>query len=797
MARVPRLLLRLVLVLLALLALAALGGWLALRASLPQRDGEHALAGLSARATIQRDRLGVVTVDAADEADAARALGYVHGQECFFEMDLLRRSVAGELSELFGPVALDRDKAVRVHRLRARVHARFDDIVAPADRRVLQAYADGVNAGRRALGARPWAYLLLGTPPRDWQPEDSLLAGYAMFFDLQDEDNARELALWRLRGELPPALYALVARDGTEWDAPLQGRPRGNAVLPTAAELDLRNLPMPKPGEAAKRTAAEPAVPGSNNFAVSGALTRDGRAIIADDMHLGLRAPGLWFRARLRYADAQAPGGRVDVAGFTLPGIPAVIVGSNTHVAWGFTNTYGDWADFVRVHWADPAHTRYESPLGEQALAIQRETIVVKGAAPVTLDVRETLWGPVTQDLGPIEALALRWSAHAPGALNLGLSQLARAGDLDAALAAAGGIGMPAQNLVVGDTHGRIAWRVTGQVPNRVGAGCDARTPLEPATCTWRGWRPPADNPALVDPPSGRLWTANARTTDGAALAIEGDSGYANGARAKQIRDALFAAPRFDEHALLAIALDDRALFLERWWHLLRAEATSSAARGDPTWREFEAATRTWEGRASPGSVSYRLVRAWRLAVLDRIKRGLLAPAMARLGDSFVMPELPQLEGVAWPLVTQRPANLLPRGTASWDALLLDAAREVQAGDDGTPLAGRRWGLRNVAKICHPLARALPDFAKGLLCMPRDELAGDANMPRVVAPAFGASERMVVSPGHEADGLVHMPGGQSGHPLSPDWGAGHADWVRGKPTPFLPGATQATLTLVP
>ena len=799
MTRLPRFLLRALLVLVALLLVLLFAAWLALRASLPQREGTHALPGLAAAATVQRDRLGMVTVDAASEADAARALGFVHGQERFFEMDLLRRASAGELSELFGPVALDRDRKVRVHRLRHRVYAHFTDIADARDRAVLQAYAEGVNAGRRALAARPWPYLVLRAQPRDWTPEDCLLAGYAMFFDLQDEDNARELALWRIRGVVPPALYALLARDGTEWDAPLQGAARGNAVLPTASQLDLRTLPAPPPRTGVHAPAAEPAVPGSNNFAVSGALTADGRAIVADDMHLGLRAPALWFRARLRYPDARAPGGTVDVAGFTLPGIPAVIVGSNTHVAWGFTNSYGDWLDFVRVRWADPAHTRYLTPRGELPLAVARETIRVKGQSPVLLDVRETVWGPVTEEAGPIESLALRWTAHVPGALNVGLASLARAGDLDAALAAAGGIGMPAQNLVLGDARGRIAWRVTGQVPARVGRGCDARVPLDAAACEWRGWRAPADNPALVDPPSGRLWTANARTTDGAALAREGDGGYANGARAKQIRDALFAAPRFDERALLAIQVDDRALYLQRWWRLLRAQATSPAARAAdaPTWGAFEAATRHWEGRASTNSVSYRLVRAWRLAVLERIKQGLLAPARARLGDAFLEPDLPQLEGVAWPLLVQRPPHLLPRGTASWDALLLDAAREVQAADGGTPLATRRWGQRNTAAICHPLARALPAFAKGLLCMPRDELPGDANMPRVAAPAFGASERMVVSPGHEADGIVHMPGGQSGHPLSPDWGAGHAAWVRGTPTPFLPGATQATLSLTP
>jgi penicillin amidase len=784
-----RLLLRAALVLLVLLLIAVAAGWWALRGSLPRLDGELALPGLSAPASVARDAIGVVTVDAANADDAARALGFVHGQERFFEMDLLRRAAAGELSALFGSVALGRDRDLRVHRLRARVRASFDAVVDADGARQLAAYADGVNAGRDALRTRPWPYLLLRAQPEPWTPEDSLLAGYAMFFDLQDESNSRELALWRIRAVVPPALYALLAHDGSEWDAPLAGRARGNATLPTAAQLDLRKLPAaPKDGE---HDDAEPAAPGSNNFAVSGALTADGRAIVADDMHLGLRAPNIWFRARLRYADPLAPGGRVDVSGFTLPGLPGVIVGSNGHVAWGFTNSYGDWHDFVRVRWADAARTRYASPSGEQPLRVIRERIAVKGGEPVELEVRETLWGPVTETLDARESLALRWAAHQPGALNLGLSELTRAGDIDAALRAAAGIGMPAQNLVAGDSRGRIAWRLTGRLPLRRG-DCDIAAPLDPARCAWAGWALPADNPVLVDPPSGRLWTANARTVDGATLARIGDAGYANGARAKQIRDALFAAERFDERALLAIQLDDRALFLERWWRLLRAEATRSK---DPAWVAIEAATRDWEGRATPRSVSYRIVRAWRLAVLERVKHGLTAPAQARLGKAFAMPDLPQFEGVAWPLVTQRPAHLLPRGTASWNALLADAAREMHAELAAKgPLAARTWGERNTAAICHPLARALGP-AKGWLCMPAEPLAGDSAMPRVQSPGFGASERMVVSPGHEADGLVHMPGGQSGHPLSPYWGAGHDAWVHGMPTPFLPGPAETTLSL--
>jgi len=184
--------------------------------------------------------------------------------------------------------------------------------------------------------------------------------------------------------------------------------------------------------------------------------------------------------------------------------------------------------------------------------------------------------------------------------------------------------------------------------------------------------------------------------------------------------------------------------------------------------------------------------------VLTRIQDGLMAPAQVALGKEFVMPDLPQLEGVAWELMTQQPNHLLPRKFADWNALLADAVRDaVSELEKKGPLAQRRWGERNTAAICHPLAGALPSLLKRFLCMPADALPGDSNMPRVAAPDFGASERMVVSPGHEADGIIEMPGGQSGNPLSPFWGAGHEDWVHGRATPFLPGKATHTLALNP
>ena len=779
-----------VLMVLALVA-ALVALWVA-RGSLAQLDGNAALPGLSAPVDVQRDALGVATVDAANEADAARALGFLHAQERYFEMDLLRRSAAGELSALFGPIAIERDKTVRVHRLRARADENLAT-VAGARLPVLEAYRDGVNAGLAALERKPWPYLLLQAEPEPWTVTDSALAGYAMFFDLQDETNSRELALWRIRDAVPPALYALVAMDGSEWDAPLVGEPRGNVALPGPEALDLRTLPTPE--AKAGFEVSEPAAPGSNNFAVAGQRTADGRAIVADDMHLGLRAPNIWYRARLRYADARARGGKVDVSGFTLPGIPAVIVGSNGHVAWGFTNSYGDWLDFYRVDWANKDRSRYRVAGGQQALRVGSEWIRVKGGAPVELKVRETRWGPITAELDDTTSLALRWTAQLPGALNFGLSDLALAGNLDEGLAAADLAGIPAQNLVIGDSSGRIGWRLTAQLPHRAG-NCEPTAPLAVADgCRWAGWLPPTENPSLVDPADGILWTANNRTLDGAALQLVGDAGYANGARARQIRDALRAKPVFTEKDLLAIQLDDRALFLTRWHQALQDEAARS---GSAELKALAEAARTWDGRASAGSASYRIVRGWRLAVIERIQNGLLAPAQAALGDRFVMPDLPQMESVAWPLLQQRPAHLLPRRFESWDALLADAAVDVhgQLAASG-PLAARTWGERNTASICHPLAGALPGLARRWLCMPADPLPGDGNMPRVQGPGFGASQRMVVSPGHEADGIIHMPGGQSGHPLSPFWGAGHAAWVRGEPTPFLPGEAGYRLKLSP
>jgi penicillin amidase len=791
--------------LLALFVLAlllVLAVWLLLRGSVPTYDGELALPGLSARVSVTRDANGMVDIEAANEADMARALGFVHGQERFFEMDLTRRSAAGELSALVGAPALDLDRTNRLNRLRARSEASMAEIAGPRAA-VLKAYTEGVNAGLDSLPVRPWPYLLLKQRPKPWSEVDSALTGYAMFFDLQDEANSRELALWRIREVVPPALAALLMRDGTAWDAPLFGTARGDAALPGPEVLDLRTLPQPAE-DAPTAAAAEPAAPGSNNFAAGAQASGDGRAIVAGDMHLSLRAPSLWYRARLRYADESAPEGRVDVAGVTLPGVPGVIAGSTPHVAWAFTNSYGDWLDFFRVDFVDEAKTRYRTPEGEAAIVIHRETIDVANMPSETLEVRETRWGPIAHEEPDGSALALRWTAQQTGSLNFGLLDMTRAGNLDAALRIARGAGVPAQNMLLGDAAGRIAWRLVGRIPVRVG-GCDPKAPLRPLEgCEWAGWHAAdaALQPELVDPPSGRLWSANARITDAELLALIGDAGYALGARQKQIADTLNASPVLDETALLALQRDDRALFLERWNRLLREVA---APMSGAEWKGIAEAAADWNGRASVDSSGYRLTRAFRLEVFGRVRDGLLGPAKAALGERFLIPDLTQFEGVLWPLVEQRPAHLLPPRFDGWDALLAEsataAADAIRTRADGTPRAGpltaRVWGEANTSRVCHPLASGVPEWLKPQLCMAPEALPGDGQMPLVQAPAFGASQRMVVSPAHRDSAIFQLPGGQAGHPLSTYWGAGHGDWAHGRPAPFLPGPASARLELTP
>lgn len=828
--RALRIVLRSLLLLVAAAALLAaallLWGWSELRGSRPRLTGETALPGLSAPVTVARDSLGVPDVRAASCPDAARALGFLHAQERFFQMDLQRRQPAGELSALAGRLTLRLDRDLRRHQFRRRAEAALARCT-PRQRELLDAYAAGVNAGLRALRCPPFEYRVLRARPEPWRAEDSFLVLFSMF-DLLSAEN--ESSLRTLFAALPRPLAEFLAPQGTEWDAPLLGGPLPEPALPGPETLDLRRgWPGRAPGELARGappvTAAEPVRRGSNNWALAGWRTRHGGALLANDMHLGHDVPNIWYRACLSW-----PGRRL--IGVTLPGVPGVIAGSNGEVAWGFTNSYSDFIDLVVVE-PDPADTnRYLAPDGPLPFGRERETIAVHGGAPDTLEIVTTIWGPVWRRDHMGRPLALRWTAHDTAAVNLRLLDLANVRTVDDALALAPLCGVPPQNLVCADRGGRIGWTIAGRLPRR--AGWDGRLPVSWADgrCRWDGWVSPQDMPRVVDPPDGQLWTANARVVDEAGLAVLGDGGYGLGARARQIRDGLSAlggeGPRAggpdgsgpaapgaggadrsgaaDERAMLALQLDDRALFFERWRALLLELLTPQAVAAAPLRAELRALVdTTWTGRASPESPGYRLVRGFRGWTRLLVLGWLTEPCRAA-DPAFDLGQLTQWEGPVWWLVTERPAQLLDPRFASWEAALLAAADSTTAEltRGGRSLASRTWGERNTLRMRHPLSAsvgaAVPALAPRLarwLDMPARPLPGDAQMPRVQSPRDGASERLVVSPGREEQGLFHMPGGQSGHPLSPYYRRGHRAWVEGRPTPLLPGAAVWTLRLRP
>ncbi len=783
-----------VLVLVVLVA-GATGFWLygRLTASLPQLDGEVTLPGLAARVTVERDALGVPTIRGPSRADVARALGFLHGQERFFQMDLLRRSAAGELAELVGPAAVKRDRLARVHRFRD-VARRAVERASDRERALLDAYAAGVNAGLAALGAPPFEYLLLRAEPAPWRPEDSVLTVLAMFMELQDEDGSRESDLGVLHDTLPEPLFDFLAPRGTEWDAPIVGEPFPQPPIPGPGVFDLRSQP-PLPKQAVTTPLEPEPVPlGSNNWAVAGSRTADGRAILADDMHLHIGIPNTWYRTSLVWRE---DGEDRRMTGVSLPGTPAVVVGSNGHVAWGFTNSYGDYGDLVVLEGVPEDEDSYATPDGPRRIERITERIHVKDAADEELVVEETVWGPVIDRDHLGRRRALRWTAHDPEAVNLRMVDLESARSLPEALAVAARCGIPAQNFVCADGEGRIGWTIIGRIPRRV--GFDGRLPGSWADGArrWDGWLDPAEYPRIVDPPDGLLWTANARVVGGDMLAEIGDGGYDLGARAKQIRDDLRAVDEPDEGDMLSIQLDDRAVFLTRWRDLELRTLTPEAVAQDPRRGELRSYIEDWGGRAVVDSVGYRMVRAFRLVLEQQVMEALTAPC--READSrFSYRQIPQREGPLWALVTERPPNLLDPAFHSWDEQLLAAVDATldDVAEDGGPLSGRTWGEQNSPSFRHPLSSAVPFLAR-FLDIPPQPIPGDANMPRVQNGEHGASERLAVSPGHEAEGYLHMPIGQSGHPLSPHYRDSHPAWLAGRPTPFLPGPAANTLELLP
>jgi penicillin G amidase len=789
----------------SMIALVAAGFWARgrLRASLPQLDGERRAAGLRDKVEIARDALGIPTVRAGNRTDLARAMGFLHAQDRFFQMDLSRRRAAGELAALVGPRAIALDREIRLHRFRSEAR-RGVEVMNPEDRAVLDAYTAGVNAGLTALGEKPFEYFLLRQDPQRWRSEDSLLVVLSMFITLQDTDGSYEAALATMHDVLPPEMFDLMAPRGTEWDSPVVGEAFATPPVPASTVYNARTRRQGKPPidlERRQEVARADWLPGfelrdrdgaigSNNWAIAGRFTADGGALIANDMHLGIRVPNTWYRAAWEW-----PGHRM--YGVTLPGVPAMVVGSNTYVAWGFTNTYADWSDIVLLETDPHKPDEYRTPDGWRRFETFAETFEIAGQPSQHSIVQWTIWGPVLGRDHRGRLRAYRWVAHSAEQLAATLTPLEEARTIEDAFDDANGLGTPGQNFVVADRGGRIGWSVYGSIPKR--RGLDGLLPASWADGTrgWTGWLADPEYPRVLDGRDGRIWTANARVVGGDMLATLGDGSYEVGSRARIIRDRLMAKDRFTPHDLLAIQLEVRAEFLDRWRTLILDTLDATATAGHAQRARFrETVERAWSGRASPDSAGYLLTRRFRDRVSERVFTFVLAECY-EADEHFDYTTVRRREGPIWKIVTEQPPHLLDPRYPRWRDMLLDAVdaviEELSAQGD---LRERRWSEFNKVSFRHPLSAAVPLLDRWL-DMPHEDIPGDLYTPRMMWGSVGASERMVVSPGREEHGLMHMPTGQSGHPLSPYYANSHEAWVKGQPTAFLPGPRVHVLTLTP
>ncbi|AFV01008.1 penicillin acylase family protein [Simiduia agarivorans] len=776
--------------LLAIALIAAAIVYLMLRQSLPVLDGSLQVDALNAAVSIERDQQGLVEIVGTTRPDIAFGLGFAHAQDRFFQMDLQRRNAAGELSALFGEAALKHDKQVRAHQFRQRASATIAQFSA-GQKLILSAYTEGVNAGLAALGRAPFEYTLLNHSPTPWRDEDSMLTVFSMILVLQDDQALFERSRGTLAQHLPADLYAFFTQQGGQWDAPLVADDEGNTQLASAPLPEHGWADLSDPGRMVYRPqVSEDMVVGSNNWAVAGAVSKHGGAIVADDMHLAVRVPNIWYRAQWRLPDDQRL-----ISGATLPGTPLLVAGSNSHLAWGFTNTQGDWSDVIVLQTNDD-ESQYLTADGWRDFDIEQEHILVKGQATEIFEVKRTHWGPVIGRDDDNRMLAMIWTAHFHQGANMNALALETANTVEAAVALAPQIGIPHQNLALADKDGNIAWTIAGPFPNR--QGTDGKLPEDwsQTGASWDGFRTAEEHPSVVKPLNHRLWTANARTLSGDAFERMGDSAYALGARQQQIRDRLLAGDNFDEADMLALQLDDEARFLKPWRdHLLKTLAAEENLT--PALQAMQIELSNWQGFAAIESVSYRLVRESRLKIMEL--------AIAPL-ETYMMSKDPafnysnanrQTEYPLWQMLSLRPAHLLNKDFNSWHELELFAMKQVVEPlfADGT-LTNDTWGEANRVIIQHPMARFVAPI-HWWLSMPNEPLRGDTHMPRVQTPTHGASERFAVSPGKEDQAYFHMATGQSAHPLSAFFGKGHQDWVEGNASPWLKGPTKHRLTLVP
>lgn len=741
LSRVVRIVNVSVAVLVVLIAIAVY--WYAVR-PLPKTSGELS-APISGPALIKRDARGVPHIEASSWQDAIFLQGYVTAQDRLWQMDSLRRFGAGELAEVFGPSAVPIDERSRKMRMRAIAEADVKRLT-PEDRAVMVEYARGVNYFIDThRGDYSLEFSLPGHAydPQPWTLADSMLVGLVMFRDLTDKSKFT-FDKWQL------------LTDGAD--------PAKIKILFPAMQGQYVN-------------------PGSNAWAVSGAHTADGKPMAANDPHLAYSIPGTWHLVQLK-----APG--LDVSGAALPGLPCVITGHNAQIAWGVTNLQVDVFDLYQEQ-IDERTGRYLFQGKPEQAQLDRQTIGVRGGKPVEVDTWVTRHGPVIlREDG--KAYSMRWSA-AEG-FSFPFFQIDRAQNWEQFRAALGAFWGPPQNFVYADRSGNIGYQAAGRVPIR--QDFDSDLPLDGSSgkFEWSGYIPFEQMPAIYNPASGVVATANQNPfPPDFPYRIDGD--FADRYRVQQIRALLGAHSKLTVDDMLAVQKDVYSAYDS---FLARQVIAAFTSRGstDTLVRNAIDVLRRWNGQMDKDEAAPMITQLLNDEMGRMLVVTLLQPAMNKAVQEKLKSQPPQnsaartggrpqyrgtaISGPVIPDILPRPQvieGLLrqrPRGWVAkddWDAWLLEnfqAALEYGRRRQGSPVSKWKWGLILEWKFAHPVGNELP-FVNRFFDIGPVEMSGAGTTVKQTTGTLGPSERMVVDLGDLDKSVQNLPAGESGFVASPHY----------------------------
>ncbi len=728
------------------------------RAAMPTLDGTIAVEGLSAPVSVVRDQQGVPHITAASMEDLFTAQGYVTAQDRLWQMDVTRRYAAGELAAAMGSDLVENDRAQRLLGFRHLAQQAAQQL-SPRDRKYFEAYARGVNAYiAEHQHALPLEFRLLRYAPRAWTPEDSLLIGASIGELLTHDEYAAELKREAVTARVGPQLAADLYVNSSYRDLPpaLQANPREIPPPPKNDGADEEETSLLPAGDQAYISALvnhmpalamdTPVAPGSNNWVISGDHTVSGKPLLSNDMHLPIQVPNTWYEAQLTSGD-------FDVAGVTLPGMPAVIVGHNRRIAWGFTNIMADVED-VYVETFN-AQGQYLTPSGWKQPEVRHERIDVKRGRDVEMDVVVTRHGPIISEAvkGETRKVAMASTMLRPEAMHFPFFDVDSATDWQTFRTSIVQLEVP-ENAVYADVDGHIGYQATGLFPKRV--NWDGALPVSGSDDQheWIGTIPHEDLPSVYDPPSGVLATANSRVTiDEYPNTLSNE--WVAPLRVNRIFRTLNQNKRFTKADMLALQMDVYSQF-DHFIGERLVYAIDHSSKATPRVKAAAELLRKWDGHMDKDSPAAAIERTTRI----RLRRMILESKLgsdAKLYSWFMDPVW--LENV----LMHQPQRWLPNGYTNWNDALTDALKnaleERKAPQD---LATWKYGDVFPVHIQHMVFGKMPglDSMSGPGLLPN---SGDGDTVKQVGIAFGPSERFTADLADLDASTLNIVVGQSGN----------------------------------